>query len=66
MVSGVGSTDLKLRASPLSAPKASDKATNGSVRASISLLFDLAIQELSIPAPFVPSADEMLFITIQA
>ena len=47
MVSGVGSTDLKLRASPLRARKASDKATNGSVRASISLLFDLAIQELS-------------------
>jgi len=30
------------------------------------LLFDLAIQELSITAPFVPSADEMLLIGIKA
>ncbi len=66
MVSGVGSTDLKRRASPLSARKAGDKATNGSVRASISLLFDLAIQELSLPAPFVPSPDEMVFRGIKA
>jgi len=47
-------------------PPGGDKATNGSVRASISLLFDLAIQELSIAAPFVPSPDEIVFLGIKA
>ena len=42
-----------------------DKATHSSVRASISLRFDLAIQELSIPTPFIPSSDEIRFIRLK-
>src|SRR6516165_5590576 len=45
---------------PFEGTPGGDKAPNGGSGACISLSFNLPIQELSIPAALVPSADEML------